>query len=175
MNILRIATCIAFLLTHTLSLAVPAQFWRIAAGTNCKSAIQSPNIGASRKILQRTTLLILDPCLRFGKLSSAAADVSTNLFENSFEQDTLVHTRVLTDSGYQKKLKTIKDIQVGDEVLAWDELQAHDNAALAPSGQAVQTLQAAYQQANFNEKSAPSPINISASSYENKSVLNPFA
>ena len=102
------------------------------------------------------------------------ANISAGL-ANSFEQDTLVHTRVLTDTGYQTKLKPIKDIQNDDEVLPWDELQAHDNAVLAPSGQAVQTLQAAYQQANFNEKSAPSPINISASSYENKSVLNPFA
>ena len=175
MNILRMATSIALLLTHTVILAMPTQFWRTAAGTDCKFAIQTPNIGASREDLLRTMLQIPDPCWRIGKLFSVAADIRAILFENSFKQDTLVHTRVLTDSDYQKKLKAIKDIQNDDEVLAWDELQAHDNAALAPSGQAVQTLQAAYHQANFNEKSASSPINTGASSYENKSVLNPFA
>jgi hypothetical protein len=111
---------------------------------------------------------IPDPCGRFGKLFGAAVGLASGL-ANSFEQDTLVHTRILTDSGYQTKLKAIKDIQVGDEVLAWDELQAHDNAALAQSGQAAQTLQAAYQQASLGNKSASSPIKTGASSYENKS------
>ena len=97
------------------------------------------------------------------------ADIGAGL-ANSFEQDTLVHTRVLTDSGYQTKLKAIKDIQVGDEVLAWDELQAHDNAAMAQAGQAAQTLQAVYQQARLGIKSASSPINTVASSYENNSI-----
>ena len=78
-------------------------------------------------------LPIPDPCGKFGKLFSAAVGLASGL-ANSFEQDTLVHTRVQTDSGYQTKLKPIKDIQVGDEVLAWDELQAHDNAQLAQSG-----------------------------------------
>ena len=117
-------------------------------------------------------LPIPDPCGKFGKLFSAAVGLASGL-ANSFEQDTLVHTRVQTDSGYQTKLKAIKDIQVGDEVLAWDELQAHDNAQLAQSGQAAQTLQAAYQQANLDaklgDKSASSPINTGASIYENKS------
>ncbi len=53
---------------------------------------------------------------------------------NNFETETLVHTRILTDTGYQNKLKRIADIEVGDEVLAWDELQAHDNAQTAKSG-----------------------------------------
>jgi hypothetical protein len=121
-------------------------------------------------------LPIPDPCGKFGKLFSAAVGIGASLFENSFEQDTLVHTRVKTDSGYQAKLKPIKDIQVGDEVLAWDELQANDNAQLAQSGQAAQTLQAAYQQANLGsklgDKSAYSPINTGARSYENKSNFN---
>lgn len=81
-------------------------------------------------------LPIPDPCGRFGKLFSAAVGIGAGL-ANSFEQDTLVHTRILTDSGDQTQLKAIKDIQVGDEVLAWDELQAHDNAAMAQSGQAA--------------------------------------
>ena len=104
---------------------------------------------------------------RFANIGAGLAD--------SLEQDTLVHTRVLTNTGYQTKLKPIKDIQNDDEVLAWDELQAHDNAAMAPSGQTAQTLQAAYKQANLERKSASSPMNTGASSYENKSVLNPFA
>lgn len=78
-------------------------------------------------------LPIPDPCGLFGKLFSAAVGIGAGL-ASSFEQDTLVHTRILTDSGYQTQLKAIKDIQVGDEVLAWDELQAHDNAAMAQSG-----------------------------------------
>ncbi len=119
--------------------------------------------------------LSAEPCGKFGKLFSAAVGIGAGLV-NSFEQDTLVHTRIQTDSGYQTKPKPIKDIQVGDEVLAWDELQAHDNAQLAnsgTSGQAAQTLQAAYQQASLDaklgDKSASSPINTGASSYENKS------
>ena len=117
-----------------------------------------------------------DPCGRFGKLFSAAVGIGAGLDRNSFEQDTLVHTRVLTDAGYQTKLKPIKDIQVGDEVLAWDELQAHDNAALAQSGQAAKTLQAAHSQAdsqntgNSSIKSASSAINTGANSYENNSI-----
>ena len=103
-----------------------------------------------------------------GKFDNSAVGLSSGL-ANSSEQGTLVHTRVQTDMGYQTKLKPIKDIQVGDEVLAWDELQAHDNSQLAQSGQAAQTLQAAYQQANLGSKSAFSPINTGASSYENKS------
>ena len=114
-------------------------------------------------------LPIPDPCGRFGKLFGAAVGVASGL-ANSFEQDTLVHTRVLTDSGYQKKLKAIKDIEVGDEVLAWDELQAHDNAAMAPSGQAAQTLQAAYKQADLSNQSAYGSINTGVSSYEIKSA-----
>ena len=86
-----------------------------------------------------------------------------------------IHTRIQTDSGYQTKLKPIKVVQVDDEVLAWDELNVHDNAQSAQSAQAAQTLHAAYQQANLSNKSEFSPINTGASSYENKSVLNPFA
>ena len=114
-------------------------------------------------------LPIPDPCGRFGKLFSAAIGIGAGL-ANSFEQDTLVHTRVMTDSGYQTKLKAIKDIQIGDEVLAWDELQAHDNAQLAQSGQAAQTLQAAYQQASLGNKSASGASNTGARSYQNKSA-----
>ena len=130
-------------------------------------------------------LPIPDPCGRFGKLFSAAIGIGAGL-ANSFEQDTLVHTRVLTDSGYQTKLKPIKDIQIGDEVLAWDELQAHDNAALAQAGQAAQTLKVAYQQrdarstqnsannalqANLTAKSAFGPSKCCSSSYENNSTF----
>jgi Pretoxin HINT domain len=126
---------------------------------------------------------IPDPCGRFGKLFGAAIGIGAGL-ANSFEQDTLVHTRVLTDTGYQTRLKPIKDIAVGDEVLAWDELQAHDNAALAMAGQAQHTLQAAYQQrnaqnsltsqnnaadVNLTSKSASNPSKCCSSSYENNS------
>jgi hypothetical protein len=116
---------------------------------------------------------IPDPCGRFGKLFSATVGMA-----NSFEQDTLVHTRVLTDTGYQTKLKPIKDIAVGDEVLAWDELQAHDNAALAAAGQAAPTLQEAHNaqnstlQANLTVKTATNPSKSSPSSYENNSTGN---
>ena len=108
-------------------------------------------------------LPIPDPCGKFGKLFGAAVGLASGL-ANSFEQDTLVHTRVLTDTGYKTKLKPIKDIQVGDEVLAWDELQAHDNAAMAQAGQAAQTLQAVYQQASLGIKSASSARRVQTSS-----------
>ena len=71
------------------------------------------------------------PGFEIERATAVISDYASWSTANSFEQDTLVHTRVLTESGYQTKLKPIKDIQVGDEVLAWDELQAHDNAALA--------------------------------------------
>ena len=75
---------------------------------------------------------------------------------NSFEQDTLVHTRVLTDQGYVKQLKRIADIQVGDEVLAWDEVKAFDIA----QAKEAQKLQA---------KSASSRQETCAECYENSS------
>jgi Pretoxin HINT domain len=130
-------------------------------------------------------LPIPDPCGRFGKLFGAAIGIGAGL-ANSFEQDTLVHTRILTDSGYQSKLKPIKDIAVGDEVLAWDELQAHDNMALAAAGQAASTLQAAYSahnpnhahstqnsllEANLAVKTASSPSKCCSRSYENNSTV----
>jgi RHS repeat-associated protein len=128
-------------------------------------------------------LPIPDPCGRFGKLFGAAIGIGAGL-ANSFEADTLVHTRILTDSGYQTRLKPIKDIQIGDEVLAWDELQAHDNAALAQftkAGQAAPTLQEAHNaqsaehstlQANLTVKTATNPSKCCSSSYENNSNRN---
>ena len=155
----------------------------LSGSVNCQSAamgaasggcIDIGNIAKDCAIDSLLSMLpIPNPCGKFGRLFSAAVGLGAGLAgggeRNCFEQDTLVHTRVKTDSGYHTKLKPIKDIQVGDEVLAWDELQAHDNAQLAQSGQAAQTLQAAYQQANLSNKSASSPINTGASSYENKS------
>ncbi len=103
--------------------------------------------------------LVADPCGKLGKLCSAAVGIGASLFENSFEQDTLVYTRVLTDTSYQTKLKTIRDTKVGDEVMALDELQAHDNA------------QSADLAANLGAESTSSPIKTGASSYENKNKL----
>ena len=79
---------------------------------------------------------------------------------NSFEQDTLVHTRILTDQGYQKQLKRIADIQVGNEVLAWDEVKAFDIA------QAKENLKL---QANLQAKSADSRQETCAECYEKSS------
>jgi Pretoxin HINT domain len=102
-------------------------------------------------------LPIPDPCGRFGKLFSVAVGLYGATNEpNSFEGHTLVHTRVLTDTGYQTRLKPIADIQIGDEVLAWDELQAHDNAAVL-------------KQAGLEEKEAVFRRGYSIVSYENNS------
>ena len=68
-------------------------------------------------------------------------------YDPSFPADTLVHTRIQTDSGYQVVLKPIDQIRVGDEVLAWDEVKAHDLA-----------------QAQTQAKQAPSPRNVSTGS-----------
>ena len=148
---------------HCLSDKASNPLWLPAASGEC---IDIGNIAKDCAVDCLLSMLpIPDPCGRFGKLFSAAIGICAGL-ANSFEQDTLVHTRILLDSGYQTKLKAIKDIQVGDEVLAKDELQAHDNAAMAQSGQATQTLQAAYQQDNLSNKSAAGAINTGASSYQ---------
>jgi Pretoxin HINT domain len=98
-----------------------------------------------------------DPCGRFGKLFSVAVGLYGATNEpNSFEGHTLVHTRVLTDTGYQTRLKPIADIQIGDEVLAWDELQAHDNAAVL-------------KQASLEEKEAVFRRGYSIVRYDNNS------
>jgi hypothetical protein len=87
-------------------------------------------------------LPIPDPCGKFGKLFSTVIG-----FANSFEGDTPVHVRVLTDSGYLHTTKAIKDIAVGDEVLAWDEVKAFDIA---------QTKETLKLQAHLQAKSASS-------------------
>jgi Bacterial toxin 8 len=101
-----------------------------------------------------------NPCGRFGKLFSVAVGlygaVGAGTDRNSFEGHTLVHARVLTDTGYQTRLKPIADIQIGDEVLAWDELQAHDNAAVL-------------KQASLEEKEAVFRRGYSIVSYDNNS------
>jgi hypothetical protein len=205
MNLLRLALSLILVFTHVAGFAFPAQSSHnqydaygkaqvqttasvqlvcgiTSAGINAATG-QCIDLGDIAKDCAVDCLLsmlpIPDPCGRFGKLFSAAVGMA-----NSFEQDTLVHTRVLTDTGYQTRLKPIKDIAVGDEVLAWDELQAHDNAALAMAGQAQQTLQAAYQQrhaqnspnsennaaeANLTSKSANNPSKCCSSSYDNNS------
>jgi RHS repeat-associated protein len=106
-------------------------------------------------------LPIPDPCGRFGKLFSIGVGMMGG---NSFEADTLVHTRVLTDTGYVKQLKRIADIQVGDEVLAWDELKAYDIA----QAREAKKLQA-HLPSDLQAKSASSPAQMRASSYENNS------
>ncbi len=75
------------------------------------------------------------------------------------------YARQLTDSGYIHTTKPIKDIQVGDEVLARDEMQAHDNA------QSLAVSQKAHLSANSGIKSADSATNTGASGYENESNL----
>jgi hypothetical protein len=81
-------------------------------------------------------LPVPDPCGKFGKLFGAAVGLASGLM-NSFPADTLVHTRIQTDSGPQTQLKRIADIQIGDEVLAWDELAAHDQSLNQQSYQKV--------------------------------------
>jgi hypothetical protein len=99
---------------------------------NTLSGCDDMDWGAAAKDCAKSCLLsrlpIPDPCGRFGKLFGAAVGLAGGLF-NSFPADTLVHTRIHTDTGPQAQLKRIADIQVDDEVLAWDELAAHDQAS----------------------------------------------
>jgi hypothetical protein len=61
-------------------------------------------------------LPIPDPCGRFGKLLSLTTAAASAA--NSFTGDTVVHAR---DNNGKAILKPIKEIRIGDEVLAWDE------------------------------------------------------
>jgi len=82
-------------------------------------------------------LPIPDPCGMFGKLFSMAVGA---LGGNSFPGETLVHTR---DRQGKPALKPIADIQIGDEVLAWDELAAHDSQEIqAKTGTSAQRISA---------------------------------
>ena len=113
------------------------------------------NWGDAAKDCGKSCLLSMlpvpDPCGKFGKLFGAAVGLASGLF-NSFPADTLVHTRIQTDTGYQTQFKRIADIQVGDEVLALDELASYD----------LQT----------QAKQAASPHNASASSSQTYSNLS---
>lgn len=86
-------------------------------------------------------LPVPDPCGKFGKLFGAAVGLASGL-ANSFPADTLVHTRIQTDSGPQTQLKPISQIQIGDEVLAWDELAAHDQALQAKQASSPREISA---------------------------------
>jgi hypothetical protein len=90
--------------------------------------------------------------------------MSSSSNPNSFTAETLVHTRVLTDSGYQAQLKPIGQIQVGDEVLAWDEVRAHDLAQAQGQAQAQATG------GGLQAKQAASPRHASASSSQIDSI-----
>jgi hypothetical protein len=61
-------------------------------------------------------LPIPDPCGRFGKLLSLTTAAASAA--NSFTGDTVVHAR---DETGKAILKPIREIRIGDEVLAWDE------------------------------------------------------
>lgn len=74
--------------------------------------------------------------------------------QNSFPGKTLVHVR---DRQGKPALKPIADIQVGDEVLAWDELAAHDVQLRHDKNKNSQELQA---------KTGSSAQQISAKRYE---------
>lgn len=112
---------------------------------------------------------IPNPCGLFGKIFGIGLGIAGGLM-NSFPADTLVHTRVLTDSGYQKVLKPIQDIQVGDEVLAWDEVKAWD-LAHGGSGAAGGSATAAPMYASLQAQSVSSANTESASSYQKVSNL----
>ncbi len=97
----------------TLSLAPP----QTAQATEV--AVTMPNGGAQ----------LQSPTLAVGALGG-----------NSFPGETLVHTR---DRQGKPALKPIADIKIGDEVLAWDELAAHDGQEIqAKTGTSAQRISA---------------------------------
>lgn len=87
---------------------------------NCGEVNWAQNAKDCLKSCLWSMLPIPDPCGRFGKLFSVAVGA---LGGNSFTGETLVHVR---DRQGKPALKPIADIKVGDEVLAWDEMAAHD-------------------------------------------------
>ena len=80
----------------------------------------------------------------YDSCAGAAVGPAAGLF-NSFPSDTQVHTRTLISSGsnynYQVQLKRIADIKIGDEVLALDELKAHDLSQNDQSAKSAQSYQ----------------------------------
>jgi hypothetical protein len=148
MFLLRIFLPLCLVLLHAASGAMPAQDF------NAKSASRPINTCASSYHIQSEK-----------ESTSHLFSIGIGL-ANSFEAETLVHTRGLTDSGYQKKLKRIADIQLGDEVLAWDEVKAFDIA------QAKENLKL---QANLQAKSAGGRQETCAECYENYSVLAAYS
>jgi len=83
-------------------------------------------------------LPIPDPCGKFGKLLSVVAGgMGGSSGPNSFTGETVVHIR---DANGKPALKPIAQIQIGDEVLAWDEAAVIDGqlSQASPLGQAVQ-------------------------------------
>nr|WP_265281966.1 Hint domain-containing protein [Verminephrobacter aporrectodeae] len=66
-------------------------------------------------------LPIPDPCGKLGTLISVGVGVAGGL--NSFAGETLVHVR---GADGQPARRPIAQIRTGDEVLAWDEMAAHD-------------------------------------------------
>ncbi len=107
------------------------------AFTNCGEVNWAQNAKDCLKSCLWSMLPIPDPCGMFGKLFSMAVGA---LGGNSFPGETLVHTK---DRQGKPALKPIADIQIGDEVLAWDELAAHDGQEIqAKTGTSAQRISA---------------------------------
>ena len=93
---------------------------------NCGEVNWAQNAKDCLKSCIFAMLPIPDPCGVFGKLFGALVGSlggGGGNGDNSFTGDTLVHVR---DRQGKPALKPISDIKIGDEVLAWDELAAHD-------------------------------------------------
>ena len=128
---------------------------------NCGEVNWAQNAKDCLKSCLWSMLPIPDPCGRFGKLFSVAVGAfgAAGGGDNSFTGETLVHVR---DRQGKPALRPIADIKVGDEVLAWDEMAAHDGQLKQGQKGNSQEVQA---------KTGASPQQISATRYEKVSDL----
>lgn len=126
---------------------------------NCGEVNWAQNAKDCLKSCLWSMLPIPDPCGRFGKLFSLAVGAFGAFKNNSFTGETLVHVR---DRQGKPVLRPIADIQIGDEVLAWDEMAAHDGQLQQGQKGNRQEVQA---------KTGSSAQQISATRYEKVSDL----
>jgi hypothetical protein len=135
---------------------------------NCGEVDWAGNAVDCLKSCLWSMLPIPDPCGKFGKLFSTAVGVVGGLFSNSFTGETLVHVR---DSQGKPAKKPIADIQIGDEVLAWDEMAAYDGQLKPNKKDSSNSNSNSSSPQELQAKTGASAYKASATRYEKVSDL----